>query len=260
MKNATTLRPGLLVSLRTSVVGNVKYTRRVITPEHVTDAGTQEAVWETERVVDDHIEHEAAKKARNTARGIIAKVCATSAFGLLCPEAESDMLDRAIAEASTIADAFNDSARLSRVYVYVITGRIAADDVEAVKAINSEVRELLEEMERGTKNLEVKTIRDAAARAKDLGSMLSPDAAVRIQLAIDAARGAARKIVAAGEQAAQEIDQSAIRKIREARTAFLDLDDAKPVAAPAAAARAVDLAPTEAVKSPKKAPARAAEV
>ncbi len=42
-----------------------------------------------------------------------------------------------------LADEFNATARLTRLYVNVIAGRIAPDDVEAVKAINSEVRDLL---------------------------------------------------------------------------------------------------------------------
>lgn len=252
----STLRPGLLVSLKTSVVGNVSYTRRVIKPETKTESGTQEAVWETERVIIDPDEHEAAKKARQRARALITQVCTASAFGLLCPEDTTPNLEQAISDARSVADAFNEVSKLSRIYIYVITGRIASDDVEAMRAINSEVRDLLDDMEQGTKNLDVKSIREAAARAKNLGSMLSPDAAVRLQLAIDAARGAARKIVAAGEQAAQEIDVVAVRRIKESRTAFLDLDDAKPVAAPAAEARALDLAPAQetapTVKAPKK--------
>ena len=44
------------------------------------------------------------------------------------------------------------------------------------------------QMEQGLQNLDVKSIRDAASKAKSIGQMLAPEAAVRIQLAIDAAR------------------------------------------------------------------------
>jgi len=74
--------------------------------------------------------------------------------------------------------------------------------------------------------------------------MLSPESETRVRIAIEAARTAARRIVQAGEQAAQEIDLSAVRKITEARTAFLDTDEGAEVQAPSAApGRGIDLAP-----------------
>lgn len=235
MKHST-IRPGLLVSLKTSVIGNVRYQRRDI----ISEAG--HAKWETDRLIADPVEHEAAAKARGAARSLISKVCIASAFGLLCPEADADKLEQAIKEARKVADAFNETAALSRVNVYVITGKVASDDVEAAKSITSEVRDLLETMEEGLKNLDVKKIRQATYDAKRVGNMLTPEAAGRVQLAIDAARSSARQIVKAGEQAAAEVDLSTIRRLQEVRTSFLDLDEVKEVARPVEQARAVDLA------------------
>src|SRR4029077_15769373 len=76
---------------------------------------------------------------------------------------------------------------------------------------------------------------------KQIGQMLAPDAAARIQLAVEAARESATKIVKAGELAAVEIDLRAIRTVTENRTAFLDLDEVQDVAAPKQAARSLDL-------------------
>ena len=239
----STLRPGLLVSLKSSVTGNVSYQRRDIESAHRTADGKAQAKWETERTITDPVEHEAASRARTKARVTITRVCATSAFGLLCPETAEEELEKAIAEARKIVDDFNAEAKLSRIGIYVITGRIAADDVEAVRAINSEVRDLLQDMESGLTNLDVKAVREAASKARSIGSMLSPDAAARIQIAIDAARNSAKQIVKAGEQVAGEIDKRTIATIAEQRTAFLDLDVAKEIATPKAAARAVDFTP-----------------
>jgi hypothetical protein len=47
----TTLRPGLLVSLKTSVTGNVLYARRDVEQEHTLDDGAKSATWETERTL-----------------------------------------------------------------------------------------------------------------------------------------------------------------------------------------------------------------
>jgi hypothetical protein len=235
--------------LKTSIRGNIRYDHRDIEREHLTEDGRQLAKWETERTISDPIEYEAATKVRSKVRSVISSVCATSAFGLLCPEKSAGNLDNAIAEARRLIEEFNASAKLTRVRVYIIAGRIASDDVEAVRAINSEVRDLLAVMAEGVRNLDVKAVRGAADRARDIGRMLSPDAQTRIQSAIDAARGAARQIVKAGEQVAQEIDRQAIRRITEARTAFLDLEPAAEVAAPAAEARAVDFEPMPEIKS-----------
>jgi hypothetical protein len=242
MLQSTTLRPGLLVSVKTALDGGVLYEKRDLESEQ-TDEGAQKARWETERTIFDPVEHKRAGEIRSKARWIIASVCAHSAFGMLCPENRSVQLELAIVEARRIIREFNTKARLTRVSLYVITGRIAADDVEALKAINSEVRDLLESMKTGVENLDVRKIRDAADRARDLGRMLSNESQARVAQAIDAARAAARKIVKAGEQAAVEVDRRAVQSLLEARTAFLDLDEAKQPAAPDMTGRALDLEP-----------------
>lgn len=243
---STTLRPGLLVGLKTSISGNVKYNKQVLETDHITETGARKAKWETERTVIDPEEHEAATKVRSKARTIISSVCAQTAFGLLCPDIAADDLRVALIEARKLCDDFNRSAKLTRVYLNAITGRIAPDDVQAVRAINEEVRQLLAEMADGVQKLDVKIVREAAGRAKQLGAMLTPAAQARIQIAIDAARATATRIVAAGEQAAVEIDRRTLATLSEARTAFLDIDQPdREVAAPVSEGRAIDLAPEQ---------------
>lgn len=239
----TTLRPGLLVSVKTSITGNVKYITKDLERDHLTPEGEKLARWETERTIKDPAEHDAAVAARSLARSKVQSVCAQSAFGLLCPEVMQDKLDAAVAEARTITEAFNRGASLTRLNFYVIAGRISPDDVEAVRAINSEVTELMAKMAEGLGNLDVKAVRDAANRARSLGSMLSDDAKDRVKGAIDIARKAARDIVTAGETGAAEIDRAAIARISEARAAFLDLDEAAPVGEVMHTAAALDLEP-----------------
>ncbi len=244
----STLRPGLLVSLKTSIHGNVAYSKRTIEADHVTPTGAKLAVWETERKISDPDEHERACKARNEARAIIVGVCSATAFGLLCPEEKADKLDAAIASARAVAEKFNETATISNLGVYVITGRVAQDDVEAVRAINSEVRDLMEAMQEGVKNTDVKAVRAAANKARALGQMLNANASEKIKAAIEVARQSARKIVKAGEGASVEIDTVTIKKIEQQRVAFLDLsgaDDTSSSVVPAAAARAIEFAPVE---------------
>jgi len=228
------LRPGLLVSLKTTIKGNVNYSTQDIESDHFTGTGERKAKWETTRIINDPAEHEAAVKARGKARSLITSVCANSSFGLLCPEDKASDLDAAIVEAQKLAAEFNRGASLTSISVYVVCGRVAQDDVQAVRAINSEIRDLLADMKAGMETLDVAKIREAANKAKQLGSMLSPQAQSRIQEAIDASRKAARELVKAGEIGEAEIDRLTIFKIESARTSFLDLDS------PIAAAEEID--------------------
>lgn len=254
--SVSTLRPGLLVNINTAIKGNVKYVKNVIESEHLTEAGEERATWETERTICDPKEYDAAVKVRSKARSIISSVCTASYFGMLCPEDKRAQLDIALAEANKLCDEFNKTATVTNVKFFAIAGRIAADDVEAVRAINSEVRYLIDEMQSGIEGLDVEVVRKAASRAKQLGNMLSPDAQARIESAVKAVREQAKKLVEAGEQAATAIDATTINKLAEARTAFLDLDPAAEVSVPVdTSGRALDLAPVEhaevpAVKAP----------
>ena len=240
---ASTLRPGLLISLKTSVTGNVSYQKLDIEFDHLTADGELKARWETEKTVTDPAEYEAAIKVRSKCRSLITSVCSRSSFGLLCPEDKKYRLDDAVTEAQRLASEFNLGAVRTRIGVYIIAGRVAQDDVSAIQAINSEVRDLLDTMESGLQRLDVSIVRDAAKRAKELGEMLSPSAGERIQEAISAARSAARKIVKAAETGAEEIDTATIAKIRQSRGAFLDLGEETEVLAPDHTARAIDLDP-----------------
>lgn len=242
MISTTTLRPGLLVSLKTSIQGNVTYRTQTLESEHRTADGAAKASWETERTVADPVELATAKQARSKVRTLICAVCAPSEFGLLCPLEKAADLEKAMVEARAVAEAFNSTARLSRIGVYVITGTVAATDAEAIRSINSEVSDLLTTMQRGVKNLDVKVIRDAADKARGLGAMLSDDARERVKIAIEAARKAAKEIAKAGESAAIAVDEATILRISQQRVAFLDMDEAvAPVAVPQLESRAIDI-------------------
>lgn len=244
---ASVLKPGLLVSLKTSIRGGVAYQRQDIDPEHVDAAGAKVATWQTTREIPDPAEFERAIKARSAARSVITATCCASSFGLLCPTTREADLDNAIAEARKIADAHNAGAALSQVQVYVLVGRVASDDAEAARAIGAEVRELLDMMRAGIAAANPEAIREAASKARAIGAMLDESVAGKVGEAIAEARKAAREIVArvskAGETAAQVVAECSVQRIDAARFAFLDLDDGAEVTHEAPAARGLDLEP-----------------
>lgn len=231
MKTAI-MKPGILVSLKTSLTGSVIYERRDLDTDQPVERGQSVERWETTKVVEDTNEHEKATKLRSKARSMIAKHCTPTSFGLLCPLSHESELNDAIRQARQAVDAFNRGAIRARVGVYVLKGRIAETDEEATRAIASEVRELLDSMQRGIAAADPEAIRAAANKARAMGAMLDSGTQERVKSAIAVARKAAREItkrvVKGGEDAAIVIDELQTKPIETARFAFLDLDDAQP--------------------------------
>jgi hypothetical protein len=240
------LKPGFLVSLKTSLQGGVTYKRIDTNPEHTTEDGAIVATWETTREIPDPEEFERATAARGKARFCVASACCNSAFGLLCPISDEDKLQQAITDARTIADEHNRNNFKTHVDVFVMVGRVAENDAEAARAISYEVRELLDTMKAGIAAADPAAIREAANKARNLGAMLSPDVAGQISAAIIQAREAARAIVKrvqkAGETAAAVVAECQTAKIDAARFSFLDMDEnGAPVETVSPAARGIDM-------------------
>jgi hypothetical protein len=247
------LKPGLLVALRTQILGGITYERTDL--DAPSAAGAEEdpercevSRWETTKIVADKAEYAAAQKARSRAASMVRAVCTQSAFGLLCSSTREEELERAFADAQALVEKFNAQARASRVVVHLLKGRIESSDAAAAKAIGAEVRELIEAMERGIRAADPAAIREAANRARQFGQMLDGETAARVSAAIAEARSAARAIVRRvevdGESAALVVQELSRKAIDEARTAFLDLDDAPTELAPlaeSASVRRVDL-------------------
>ncbi len=257
MLTKSTLRPGLLVSLRTTIKGNVKYFTNVIEGDHTTEDGERRARWDTTRTIRDPDEHERAVKVRSLVRSKIQGACVATEHALLCPKELENDLDEAVEEARRLAREFNSTATQTEVRVNIVVGEIGSDDARAIRALNSEISDLMASMAEGLKTLNVEQVRKAANQARTVGAMLTPAAQERVQAAVDAARKTAREIVKAGEGAEVEIDAAAIRRVMEARTSFLDVeDDAAELAEVQPTARPVDVdlsEPTEMQSAPMQA-------
>lgn len=231
-RNATTLRPGLLVSLHTRVQGGVQYTR-VDLDADANKAAAEEGRtvverWETTKVTEDAEEHKRATKLRNKASSLIRSACIQTAFGLLCPKANEEMLDQAIAEAYDRVKRFNAQSATTQVSVYTLKGYIVESDTEAVRAIGGELRELLDTMKEGVAEADVRKIRQAADRARQIGAMLDVETGNKVKEAIKEARAAAKQIVKAlsnkGQQTIEIVTATQLKALDQARFAFLDME------------------------------------
>lgn len=227
MSKASVIRPGLLVSVKSTVVGGVSYQRTDLDADKPAEEGQAVSRWETKRVIENEAEHEAAIKCRSTALAMIRKVCSSTSFGLLCPADQEGALDAAIAQARKLVDAHNESAAHTRVGVYALKGRVASDDAEAARAITEEVATLVTKMDAGIKAFDPKVIREAADRAREISGMLSEDKKGKIDAAIAQARAAARTIVKRIEKEGETRETVLLDiqrgQIESARIAFLDL-------------------------------------
>ena len=246
------LKPGNLVSLHTRIEGGVQYNRVDIVRPEATDgavSGTQSIVerWETTKVTQDPDEFDRASKVRSKCTSLIRSVCAPSAFGLLCPIAKEDQLRELIAQAQQIVAQFNATARTCRVAVFVLQGRIAESDSEATQAIASEMRALMEAMQLGITEGNVKKIRDAATKARTIGAMLEPEMGRKVTLALEEARAVAKEIVKRVIAGGEDLSAIVVQEngpLAAARFAFLDLETPEVVAGDAllvTAPRALDL-------------------
>ena len=229
------IRPGYLVSLKTTLIGNISYHKQVLEREHVVEDGSEQARWETKRVIGDRDEHNLGRKMQADARAKITTVCTNTAFGLLCPEEKSNELQQAINEAKQIAAEFNRTARLSRINVYVIVGKIAPERFDVVSAMASEALELLTTIQSGIRNRDAVAIRTAANELRRLSDMFSENGRGKLQEALDAGRGAARKIIKVPAGPAHELEGQAAQVVNAVHRQFQQLTEGGSLALQAAA-------------------------
>lgn len=227
-----TIRPGILVSLKTSVSGGVVYERKDIEPEHSFGGDGKRSKWETTRTVQDAAEFEAACKTRISAGDRIRNVCMRTGFGLVCPQAKIAALDEAVTTSRREVEAFNVSSRASKVSLGVMRGQIASSDSEAVLAISQEVRTLLDQIRGGIAKLDVSAIREASSAARKMEQMLDDQQAGIVSAAVVAARAAAREIVRRverdGEDSIAVLQSLKMDAIETARFAFIEHVEAPP--------------------------------
>lgn len=241
----STLKPGYLVSLKTTIKGGVSYQKIDLEMEHRTEGGALESRWETTRRVEDAEEFAQATKARSAARSVIVRQCIASSFGLLCPASNVGALEAALADAREIAERHNALATCTRVDVYALIGRIAQDEAEATRALAAEMGELMAAMKAGIAAADPQAIREAANKAVQLGKVLEEGTAKKVSEAIAQARSAARRLVRdvekAGEDAATVVAEINTAALDRARFEFLDIE----TQANAAQAQATPAAPPE---------------
>lgn len=189
------VRPGLLVSMRTSIKGGVSYRREDLVDE-IEGEGTR-TEWKTEKKVENADEYTRARRLRARVVTLIGGACVKTAFTYICPLENEALLDERIAEAQAACDAFNEEAVHSQVTFDLMRGRYMEDTKETVQAVRREIHELLEELNSALKAGEVQSIRDVAARATQMGRLLEEGTEARsaLERAVKESRRVAGQLV-----------------------------------------------------------------
>jgi hypothetical protein len=225
MKNATmTLKPGLLVSLKTTKRGGTEYDRVDLSGKKDGQATIEE--WKTTKRVADAKEDDRATKLRSKLAGLVRKVCAPSAFGLICPVSKEKELDEAIADAKAGAAKFNMEAKTVQIGIYALKGRIAETDQEAARAIKDELKDMLAEMQRAITGGAVDDAREAASKLLKMGMVLDETTQGKVKRAVEEVREIAKqtikRVAEGGVTTAQAVAGIKFTATEEARFAFLD--------------------------------------
>lgn len=247
-KKVSLFKPGYLVSCRSTLRGNVDYYRsegdgfgnpgqeKVQQPVRKLDGDvkmiiTEVSHWRTKRVIHDVVEYERAVSVRNAAVARVRRECTLTGFGLLCAFGRERELDIAIDEAQAMVTEFNSTSEFTRLQLNVLKGRIADNDEEAIRGIGAELQDLLEDMTKGIETLDVKKIRDAANKARNMEQLIDETRFEKVNAAIGAARKAARaiskRVEKKGEDATAVLRELNTKPIELARFAFLEDRDAE---------------------------------
>lgn len=188
-----TIKPGYLVSVKTTLRGGVKYEREDIRNEHKKD-GSKEEEWRTVKTVTNEEEFKAAEKQRAKIAALVSSRCKLTPFGLICQEEDIEELYMAKELAELMVDEWNTSAKHTIMTLNVLPVCISTDDERVARDIAKQMRDLAKQMKDAVRAGDVEAIREAAKTAATMKEMFGEEEKARVSLAIKAARDAAKII------------------------------------------------------------------
>lgn len=191
------LRPGLLVSLNTSMHGNVRYSLSDI--EYERDGKREKRKGISEREIADTAEHEKGKQVRSAATYTVKKLCTATLHGLMCPVEDRAKLEAAIKDAENLVATFNDEAKVTTIGFHVAIGTMEPGDLRMLRSVQREIASLVRAMDDGIRAKDADAIRDAAVKAKAIAAMLeTSDSKTELIKSVSRAREAATSIAKTG--------------------------------------------------------------
>jgi hypothetical protein len=234
MENTETFTAGLSLALTVRISGGVEYKREEKRTRTVA-TGAKVEKWETEKTTANPAEWEAAVALRGDVRHTITRLCARTPLGdlLLIPPTRETDVRAALDAARARINAHNASASAHHLVMGCVLLRFVPEDEWTARSIRGEIFAVLTRMDSGIGNADAEAIREAADAAKRIGPMLTPEAAVALEQAVEQARRAAREItrrLKAGEEAEVvigEIMEHSTGRIADAMIYFAEEEEVK---------------------------------
>jgi hypothetical protein len=234
MENTQTFKAGLAVDLTVRITGGVEYKRTMKTSRNVGTAKVEE--WETEKITANAEEQATAVALRGDIRHQITRLCARTPLGdllLIPPDREPDV--RAALDAARLrVEAHNAAASHHHLVMGCVLLRFVPEDEWTARSIRGEIFSVLTRMETGIGSADAEAIREGADAARRVLPMLTPEASVALDAAIEEARRAAREIVRrivkggeAAEEVIAEIQELGTARITDAMIFFAGTEEVK---------------------------------
>lgn len=194
--NKITLNPSILCIFTTSIRGGVQ-TRKFDAETRISAANPcrQEEEYRVVRVVEDVEERARAQALVSRCRRRVNAITVDTVLGPLAKPEDERALDAAFRECEEDVAAFNASAQTCTVTAVGVKVEVAASNEQAALAIANQVRALVGDVQAAIAAADVPKIRQLAATAKGLDSILPGEDGSVLAEAIKAARAVANKIV-----------------------------------------------------------------
>lgn len=139
------VRPCILVIDKLLVERAVEYNRTDISCKANPD-GSEDAKWETERHYKNRQETQKANQLYSAARAKLHAVCHRTDIGFICPEANRDKLETAIAEARKLVEDGNEVFQHCSVRFRVVCTELKTDNMPGVTTIQEVLEENVEKL------------------------------------------------------------------------------------------------------------------
>jgi hypothetical protein len=237
------LKPAMILVHRCARRGGLSYRRKndktiedsKSNPEH-----REKITWESERIIADKEEYDAAVSLRSKCLYAVRKLGRPTAVGILISADRINEIDEELAKWKTETDEFNGKAKHCEVENFIMKFYISGDNTEVLKMMLRDLGELLNDLTVAMSKADPKSIREVIVKLKNFDELLPDVTAKVVGTAIEGARELARNI----SKAQRELKNAA--EDRQEKLVDLELIKRKIDTSPVNLARFAVLTPEDA--------------
>lgn len=191
------LKPATILVHRCARRGGLHYKRKneqTIEDSKSNPEKREKLTWESERVIDDKEEYDAAISLRGRCLYAVRKLGRSNELGILVRADRMKEIDEELEKWNKEMDEFNAKAKHCEVENFVMKFDISGDNTEVLKIMLRDLGELLNDLTVAMKKADPKSIREVITKLKNFDELLPDTTAKVVGTAIEGARELARGI------------------------------------------------------------------